>query len=255
MTYASPNALSVYRRLGLTSDLAGLDLARTTRKLIPPARRPDEETLSAVLGGHAPRDTEIGNGEMVMIARTVPLRTEREHVGALVLLRDVTDLRRRDRELITKDATIREIHHRVKNNLQTVAALLRLQARRMTVPEAKAGPRGGGAPGRLDRAGARDAEPVDRRERRLRRHRRPAPLRRSPTSGSTGAEVTTARVGQFGTLPGEVATPLAMVLTELLQNAAEHGFAGGVGHVEVRRRRARRDGSAWWSSTTESGCR
>src|SRR5207248_11474166 len=51
--------------------------------------------------------------------------------GALVLVRDVTELRHRERELITTDATIREIHHRVKNNLQTVAALLRLQARRM----------------------------------------------------------------------------------------------------------------------------
>ena len=53
------------------------------------------------------------------------------HVGALVLCRDVTEVRRRERELMTKDATIREIHHRVKNNLQTVAALLRLQARRI----------------------------------------------------------------------------------------------------------------------------
>ena len=50
--------------------------------------------------------------------------------GALVLVRDVTEVRRRDRALLSKDATIREIHHRVKNNLQTVAALLRLQARR-----------------------------------------------------------------------------------------------------------------------------
>ena len=33
-----------------------------------------------------------------------------------------------ERQLVTKDATIREIHHRVKNNLQTVAALLRMQA-------------------------------------------------------------------------------------------------------------------------------
>src|SRR3546814_15892286 len=53
-------------------------------------------------------------------------------------MRDITDLRRRDRELVTKDATIREIHHRVKNNLQTVAALLRLQARRIESPEATA---------------------------------------------------------------------------------------------------------------------
>ena len=57
--------------------------------------------------------------------------------GALVLVRDITDLRRRDQALLSKDATIREIHHRVKNNLQTVAALLRLQARRTAIPEAR----------------------------------------------------------------------------------------------------------------------
>jgi two-component sensor histidine kinase len=48
----------------------------------------------------------------------------------------VTELRRRERQLVTKDATIREIHHRVKNNLQTVSALLRLQARRIEDPGA-----------------------------------------------------------------------------------------------------------------------
>ena len=56
VVYASPNALSVYRRLGLSGDLAGLSLAEVTRELVPPRRRPDEETLSAVLGGAgAPR--------------------------------------------------------------------------------------------------------------------------------------------------------------------------------------------------------
>ena len=55
-----------------------------------------------------------------------------------MLIRDVTDLRRRDRMLLSKDATIREIHHRVKNNLQTIAALLRLQGRRLQSPEAQA---------------------------------------------------------------------------------------------------------------------
>ncbi len=54
-----------------------------------------------------------------------------------MLVRDVTELRRREEQLLTKDATIREIHHRVKNNLQTVAALLRLQARRTAPPEAR----------------------------------------------------------------------------------------------------------------------
>jgi two-component sensor histidine kinase len=64
------------------------------------------------------------------VLRALPLRTGGAATGGLILLRDVTELRSRERELMTKEATIREIHHRVKNNLQTVAALLRLQARR-----------------------------------------------------------------------------------------------------------------------------
>ena len=58
--------------------------------------------------------------------------------GAVVLLRDVSDLRRRDRLLVSKDATIREIHHRVKNNLQTISSLLRLHGRRLESHEARA---------------------------------------------------------------------------------------------------------------------
>src|SRR5207244_9790172 len=57
--------------------------------------------------------------------------------GAVVILRDITDLRRRDRLLLSKDATIREVHHRVKNNLQTISSLLRIQGRRLENPEAK----------------------------------------------------------------------------------------------------------------------
>ncbi len=174
VTYASPNAQSVYRRLGLSGDLEGLVLADVTRELVPRRRRPDEETVSAVLGGRAHRDTELGTDDVTLIVRSIPLWPQGEPSGALVLLRDVTDLRRRDRELVTKDATIREIHHRVKNNLQTVAALLRLQARRIDAVEAKGGAGGGGAPGRLDRDRARDAERRRRRGGRLRRDRRPA---------------------------------------------------------------------------------
>jgi len=61
--YASPNALSVYRKLGLAGDLSGKSLAGVTRELVPPAMRPDEETVSAVLGGRMPRDVELGNSQ------------------------------------------------------------------------------------------------------------------------------------------------------------------------------------------------
>ena len=70
-----------------------------------------------------------------MRLRVIPLTPDGVRTAALVLCRDVTEVRRRERELVGKDATIREIHHRVKNNLQTVAALLRLQARRLPAGE------------------------------------------------------------------------------------------------------------------------
>ncbi len=232
VTYASPNALSVYRRLGLQADLTGLDLAETTRKLVPASRRPDEETVSAVLGGRIARDTEVDDGETVLIVRSIPLRPTGEHLGALVLLRDVTDLRDRDRELVTKDATIREIHHRVKNNLQTVAALLRLQARRLDVPEARAAleeaVRRVGSIAivhdtlsqTLDERVAFD-EVADR-------------LRVMVAEvSSPEAAINTSRQGSFGTVDAEVATPLAMALTELLQNAVEHGFGHAPGSIRL----------------------
>ncbi|MBC9733212.1 sensor histidine kinase [Nocardioides marmotae] len=223
VAYASPNALSVYRRLGLSGDLAGLSLADLTRELVPPRRRPDEETLSAVLGGRAHRDTEIGTDTVSLIVRSIPLRPQGTHIGALVLVRDVTDLRRRDRELVTKDATIREIHHRVKNNLQTVAALLRLQARRIDSEAAKlaleeAVRRVGSIAIVHETLSQAVEETVDFDEIADR-------LGSMVTEVSAVAgRVRMVRDGGFGTLPSESATALAMVLTELLQNAVEHGY-------------------------------
>ncbi len=239
VTYASPNALSVYRKLGLVGDLSGQSLANVTRELVPPALRPDEETISAVLGGRMPRDTELGNGMATVILRAIPLRPEGRRTGGLVLLRDVTDLRRRDRELVTKDATIREIHHRVKNNLQTVAALLRLQARRIGVLAGRVA-----LEEAVRRVGALavvhetlsqtfdetvDFDDVTDRLTRL-----------VTDVGTQGAPIRTRRTGSFGAISSDAATPLAMVFTELVQNAVEHAFdADTPGLIEID---CRRDG-------------
>ena len=62
--------------------------------------------------------------------------------------------------------------------------------------------------------------------------------------------------GAFGELPAEVATALAMVLTELVQNAVEHAYPDGRGRPHRGARRARRRRCcASWCSTTAPGCR
>jgi two-component sensor histidine kinase len=94
--------------------------------------------LAAVLRFGEPRESEVEAQGATVLLRALPLAPGGERRGALVMVRDVTELRHRDRQLMGKDATIREIHHRVKNNLQTVAALLRLQARRVGSPQARA---------------------------------------------------------------------------------------------------------------------
>ena len=238
VVYASPNALSVYRRLGHRGDLEGTMLADTTRSLVPARRRADEETLSAVLGGRVARDTEVEGDGTSLIVRAIPLRPLGEHLGALILVRDVTDLRRRDRELVTKDTTIREIHHRVKNNLQTVAALLRLQARRIEEPTAKAAleeaVRRVGSIAIVHETLSQTAEGTvafDEIADRL-------CVMVTEVSG-VGAGVRIRRTGTFGAVTSEMATALAMVLTEVLQNAVEHGYpnpeADGEIGVDVRR--------------------
>src|SRR4051812_13259097 len=139
-TYASPNALSAYRRMGLTGDLVGAELAEVTRAVS--ADRVVGEAVAAsicaAVAGRFPDPMDVEGPTATLLVRALPLQAPGAEAGALLLVRDVTDVRRRDRALLTKDATIREIHHRVKNNLQTVAALLRLQARRMTEPSARA---------------------------------------------------------------------------------------------------------------------
>jgi two-component system, sensor histidine kinase PdtaS len=253
VVYASPNALSVYRRLGLSGDLAHHVLADLTRELVPPRRRPDEETLSVVLGGRADRDTEVGTDEVSLILRSIPLRPTGERIGALVLLRDVTDLRRRDRELVTKDATIREIHHRVKNNLQTVAALLRLQARRIDQPEARAAleeavRRVGSIALVHETLSQAGEELVDFDEIADR-------LGRMVTDVAVvGAAVRVVRRGSFGVLASEAATPLAMVVTEALQNAVEHGYPDpGSGHEGTIVLEARRSGARLVVTISDDG--
>ncbi|WP_250447740.1 PAS domain-containing sensor histidine kinase [Actinotalea sp. C106] len=230
--YASPNALSCFHRFGVLGSLVGRSLAEVTTDLLEDSTAMDE-SLPLVVMGRAPWRTDLEARGVCLSLRAVPMTEDGQRIGAVLLCRDVSELRRRERELITKDATIREIHHRVKNNLQTVAALLRLQGRRMTSPEAKDA---------LDEAMRRvttialvhetlsqtldetvDFDSLVDRS-----------LRLVADVASAGASVRTVRTGTFGMVPAEGATALALILTELVTNAVEHGFVGReAGTVEI----------------------
>ncbi|MCW2714106.1 MAG: putative signal transduction histidine kinase [Frankiales bacterium] len=233
VVYASPNALSAYRRLGVTGDLLGAHLGSTIARLSAAPGVLDEPrgsaALAAVLRFGEPRESEVeARGETVLL-RALPLHPGGEPRGALLLVRDVTELRRRDRQLQGKDATIREIHHRVKNNLQTVAALLRMQARRMDAAPARAA---------LEQSVRRVAsialvhetlsqaweDNVDFDEIADR------VIAMCAEVAVPESAVQVRRVGSFGVLPADVATALSMVLNELVQNAVEHGYPGSSAH-------------------------
>jgi two-component system, sensor histidine kinase PdtaS len=226
--YASPNALSAYRRMGVVGDVVGSPLAEVTRSVSADrvAGEAVAASIRAAVAGRFPDPMDVENDAATMLVRALPLQAPGGEEGALVLVRDVTDVRRRDRALMTKDATIREIHHRVKNNLQTVAALLRLQARRMTEPAARAALEesvrrvASIAVVHETLAGSREdvVEVDDVLDQVL-------PMLGDVTSVGPAARIT--RDGAFGELPAAAATPLVMAVTELLHNAAEHAFPDG----------------------------
>ena len=237
VVYASPNALSAYRRLGVAGDLLGLHLGHTIARLSAGPGKLDEPrgsaALAAALRFREPRESEVEARGSVVLLRALPLVPGGEPRGALVLVRDVTELRRRDRQIMGKDATIREIHHRVKNNLQTVAALLRMQARRMTDPAAQAA---------LQESVRRVASIAVVHETLSLALDETVEfdtvadkvLAMCAEVAATGAPVQVVRSGSFGVLAADVATPLSMVLTELVQNAVEHAYPDGQeGRIEV----------------------
>ncbi len=231
-TFASPNALSAFNRMGFDDELEGESLAEVTTRLVPPSRQVDE-SLPVVVTGRAPWRTDIEARGVTVSLRAIPLKDHGNRIGAIVLCRDVSELRHQEQELITKDATIREIHHRVKNNLQTVASLLRIQARRTHSEEARDALTQ--AMRRVDSIAVVhdtlaqgltqqvDFDEVFHRVLKLVAEVAAAPNTRARTRST----------GHFGVLPSEYATPLALALTEVVTNAVEHGLAGREGFVTI----------------------
>jgi len=241
--YASPNATSALTRAGVTGNLRDRPLVEL---------KVGQGIVREALASRRSLSSEIEPApEVVLSVRLFPLWRAasdgsglEQPAGLVLLLRDVTDLRRRDRLLLSKDATIREIHHRVKNNLQTISSLLRLQGRRLREPTAKTAVEESVRRIRsiavVHEILSRDAgDDVDFDE-------VVRPLVHMVEEGlvSDDRPVRFHVEGHAPTVASPTATALAVVLTELLQNVVEHavpdagdggpGTDGGApGHVEV----------------------
>jgi two-component sensor histidine kinase len=232
--YASPNARSAINRAGWSGEVENQNLGEIIQSVKPKSTIPTDETWSTVVSGKTTRREEFENEAGIFDLLVMPLIQGLDHIGAIVLVHNVTELRRRDRDLITKDATIREIHHRVKNNLQTVSALLRLQSRRVEDPTAKAAL--AEAVRRvasiaivhetLSTSSAENVEFDDVYDR----------IVHNAIELSTHP-IKVTKNGSFGTFDSQKATPLALVITELIHNSLEHGLdqSGDELRVEIDR--------------------
>jgi two-component sensor histidine kinase len=212
--YASPNAVNALHRLGIYRGILGASLEELGLERSP---------VPAAFAERVPASEELELGEAAVFIRCIPLLDHKRTTGALVLMRDVTDIRRRDRLLLGKDVTIREVHHRVKNNLQTISSLLRLQARRLPKGDSRHA---------LEEAERRiwsiavvheilsrdTTDEVDFND------ILPSLVRMAEDFSATSSPVRVTWSGEPGQMGAQVATPLAVALNELLQNAVEHAF-------------------------------
>jgi len=222
--YASPNAVNILRLAGL-----GVAPVGAAASELPGGA----SAVAPVLGTDAARSMTIEVNGRILDYRTIGLVG-----GALVLVEDVTDVRRREQELRVKEATIREVHHRVKNNLQTIASLLRIQARRAESDEAaralaEAVERVSSMAVVHEMLASATEESVDLA----------AAVRTVVDMVRQGLADPDSRIdvsvsGETGLVPAEMATSLALVAAELVHNAIEHGIGTrGTGSVKVTMRR------------------
>ena len=241
ISFASPNAKSAFSRMGWNGDLEGRNLGEAAQQVSVTTENPHEEAIATQLNGKTLRRVEVENKGTTIDFLVLPLIQGEDRIGAIVLLQNVTELRRLDRALVTKDATIREIHHRVKNNLQTVSALLRLQSRRIDDPSAAAA---------LDEAVRRIASIALVHETLSNSDETTVAFDDVLTSLVTHSlelsprmsQLSIERIGQLGSLESRLATPLALVVTELIHNALEHGLAESGTHLRIELQRYSNEG-------------
>ena len=231
--FASPNARSALSRVGYQGELEQKNLGEVFSSLGHGESQPIDETWKSLLSGKSLKRAEYESNNGVIDLLVIPLTQGKDRIGAIVLIHNITELRNRDKALITKDATIKEIHHRVKNNLQTVSALLRLQSRRVEDPVASAA---------LAEAVRRVASIALVHETLSNQSADTVEFDQVFDQIIKNAvelnprSIEFKKLGNFGSFDSKIATALSLVITELIHNALEHGLSetGNLLQVEVK---------------------
>ena len=244
ISYMSGIAMNLFRSIGLVADMRGgpiSDLEEQDERVVSQAMQAnccvqsrDESEDGRVwqrtaIPLRAPRGSlyEIHKHmrEQLQARRlhTLAERTQRVD-GVLVLVHNATETVQRQRELNVKSAMIQEVHHRVKNNLQTIAAILRIQSRRCESGEARQHLTD--AVNRIlsmsvihEYLSQDEHRPINIRDvcQRIVRQAREVAV-------NPGQQVELAMEGPNIRLPASQATASALVVNELLMNAIEHGL-------------------------------
>jgi two-component sensor histidine kinase len=239
--YTSGIATNLYRRIGYAGGLLNRNLGDLETE--------DDDLARAALyaGRCLEREEEAGGRHWVKkaipllnlpyppILRWISRRGESEEPSHVILLvHDSTETRRRERELRVKTAMIQEVHHRVKNNLQTIASLLRMQAHRMQDEEARLAMEE--AVGRIlsvavihEFLSYHDSRVINIKE--VSSH-----ILNQMRQGVLGPDkrIYFELNGPPIYLSARQATACALIINELLQNAVEHGFKKrNVGRVSL----------------------
>ena len=125
VTFRNALARELYIRLGFIEEILGQKYENI--------RLTETDTMEDVMGGYTAVEAQVGQYSLAVRE----IRIGSDEIDFALIVRDVTDLREQEKQLILKSVAIKEMHHRVKNNLQTIASLLRLQTRRTDSEETR----------------------------------------------------------------------------------------------------------------------
>lgn len=127
-TYANPVAEMLYKKLGYKDEIVGMKFENLVL---------DGTSLQKIIQRSRLGVSEIEIGKLSFQVKYAVTKSKENAIGVIMLIKDITEVKEKEKELILKSVAIREIQHRVKNNLQTIASLLRLQSRRIEDQQAK----------------------------------------------------------------------------------------------------------------------